>query len=351
MNARETRITRLAPSPTGAMHLGNARTFLLNWALARQLGWRVVLRIEDLDGPRVKPGADQQAIEDLRWLGIDWDQGPTWQRNDLAPYREALEKLRRAGLTYPCICTRGDIERASSAPHGEAHELRYPGTCRPMGREQLTGNREQEEKAEGPSPQPTTSSLQSDPAWRLIVPDEEIEFVDQVHGPQRFNVQQQVGDFLVATKAGVPAYQLGVVVDDARAGVTDVVRGDDLLSSTARQCLLYRVLGLGPLPCYWHLPLVLGPDGRRLAKRHGDTRLAWFRAQGVAPQRIIGLVARWSGLIDRARPVESRELVDCLDIARLPRTPVTFTTEDLQWLLAKPDAKAQNTAKSEGFKP
>jgi glutamyl-tRNA synthetase len=334
MNARETRVTRLAPSPTGAMHLGNARTFLLNWALARRLGWRIVLRIEDLDGPRVKPGADQQAIEDLRWLGIDWDQGPTWQRNDLTPYREALETLRRAGLTYPCICTRGDIERASSAPHGDAHELRYPGTCRPRtaaGQGQLAGDQEQ--------------------AWRLIVPDEAIEFVDQVHGPQRFNVQQQVGDFLVATKAGVPAYQLGVVVDDARAGVTDVVRGDDLLSSTARQCLLYRVLGLGPVPRYWHLPLVLGPDGRRLAKRHGDTRLAWFRAQGVAPQRIIGLVAHWSGLIDRARPLEPREFMDCVDIARLPRTPVTFTTEYLQWLLAQSNAPTQNAAKSKGFKP
>jgi glutamyl-tRNA synthetase len=308
----------LAPSPTGAIHLGNARTFLLNWALARQLGWRIRLRIEDLDGPRVKPGADRQAIEDLQWLGLDWEQPPLRQRADLTPYQAALAALHAAGRIYPCICTRSDIVRAGSAPHGDEHELRYPGTCRPCG------------DARNATARVSGSMV----AWRLIVPEEVVTFDDQTYGPQRDNVQQQVGDFLVATKAGVPAYQLAVVVDDARQGVTDVVRGDDLLSSTARQVLLYRFLGLGPIPRYWHLPLVLGPDGRRLAKRHGDTRLAWFRTQGVSPQRIIGLIAAWSGVLDRPQPMTIRELADRFDFARLPRQPVVCTQEHVQWLLS-----------------
>jgi glutamyl-tRNA synthetase len=320
------RITRLAPSPTGALHLGNARTFLINWAMARKSGWRVILRIEDLDGPRLKPGADTAAIDDLRWLGLDWDAGPLYQRSDLAPYEKALAILREKHLAYPCACTRKDVETAQSAPNLGDHDMRYPGTCRPAN------------LALKPAPAAPPFQQNETAAWRIQVPDEPVEFTDEFAGPQRFNVQQQVGDFIVATKAGLPAYQLAVVVDDARQGVTDIVRGDDLLASTARQIWVYRMLGLvtptSPLPRYWHLPLVLGADGRRLAKRHGDTRVASYKTLGVTPERIIGLIARWSGVTDSRAAVSAAEFAAAFDLARLPHGPVTFTQEDHQWLLA-----------------
>lgn len=313
------RTTRLAPSPTGALHLGNARTFLVNWALARRSGWRIVMRVEDLDGPRVKPGATEQALDVLRWLGLDWDGEPVYQLCDLAPYRQALARLHERGLIYPCRCTRKEIEQAQSAPHEDDHELRYPGTCRPT-----------------TSPvHENAALLQEDAtAWRVIVPDEDVTFTDMFHGEQRVNVQQHVGDFVVATKAGLPAYQLAVVVDDARQGVTDVVRGDDLLGSTARQLILYRLLGLAPLPRYLHLPLVLGPDGRRLAKRHGDTRLSTYREQGVAAQRIVGLLAWWCGATDEREPMSAATFAQRFELGRMPRGPVTFTHEDEAWLTA-----------------
>lgn len=305
------RVTRLAPSPTGALHLGNARTFLINWAMARQRGWRIILRIEDLDGPRIKPGADQQAVEDLTWLGLDWDTQAPHQTADLTPYRRALRHLQDRGLTYHCTCTRREIEGAQSAPHNDDNEMRYPGTCRAAAR----------------PPGDAT-------AVRVMIPDEAIEYEDQWHGSQSVNVQQQVGDFVVATKAGLPSYQLAVVIDDARQGITDVVRGDDLLASTGRQLWLYRMLDLTPLPRYWHLPLVVGEDGRRLAKRHGDTRIAHYREQGVDPQRVIGLLAFWCGAAPCRQPMDAAEFRDAFDVTRLPREPMTFSAEDDQWLTA-----------------
>lgn len=311
--ATNPQITRLAPSPTGALHLGNARTFLVNWAMARQRGWRIVLRMEDLDGPRLKDGADELAIDLLGWLGMDWDEGPRWQKADLAPYHAALNRLAEAKRLYPCTCTRKEIRQAQSAPHGDEHELRYPGTCRPQTMPDV-------------SYQPS-----SDQAWRFVVPDEPVTFEDGFVGAQSINVQSQVGDFVVATKAGLPAYQLAVAVDDAADGVTDVVRGDDLLRSTPRQLLLYRALGLKNEPRYHHLPLVLGPDGRRLAKRHGDSRIDTYRREGVSAERIIGLIGQWCGLGER-RPMPAAEFAQRFDLAKLPRTPVTFTEEEEHWL-------------------
>lgn len=295
--------TRLAPSPTGSLHLGNARTFLVNWALARKHGWKILLRIEDLDGPRVKPEARDGILRALEWLGLDWDEGPVTQSDDLAPYRAAMKKLAESGAAFPCALTRGEIERAASAPQEGAHDLRYDPSLRPKSWEKSfsdgTGN------------------------WRFLVPPGPLAFADMFAGPQSPDVSAVVGDFIVWTKRAVPAYQLAVVVDDHRQGITHVVRGDDLLDSAARQLLLFRALGLSPEPVYCHLPLVVGPDGKRLAKRHGDTLLEKRRAEKARSEDVIGLLAGWCGL--EAKPMTAAEFAEAFDLARLPRRPIVFT--------------------------
>lgn len=306
--------TRLAPSPTGALHLGNARTFLVNWALARQQGWEIVLRIEDLDGPRVKPEAAAEAIDILGWLGIDWDEGPLYQRHDLAPYRAALDRLAAQGDTYPCRCTRREIEQAAlSAPHGDDHELRYLGTCREI-------------------PLPGSERLGEGFALRLRVPPGETSFTDEFAGPHEHNIDATTGDFLVATKEGLPSYQLAVVIDDARQQIDRIVRGDDLLGSTHRQLLLQQRLGLEAPHEYWHLPLVVGPDGRRLAKRHGDSRISHYRGLGVAPERVIGLLAEWCGLGPR-RAMAAEQFIGEFELKRLSHEPIVLASADDAWLL------------------
>jgi glutamyl-tRNA synthetase len=304
--------TRLAPSPTGALHLGNARTFLINWMLARRNCWRVVLRIEDLDGPRIKRGADQLAIEDLRWLGIDWDEGPIYQSQRRALYDRALKTLLDHGDAYPCICTRRDVETSASAPHADDGSLVYPGTCR----DRFASIAAAVEAAGG-----------KPPAIRFKHSLSVVCFVDAFRGPVEFDVAGQIGDFVIAKADGTPAYQLAVVVDDAAMGVTDVVRGDDLLDSAARQILLYQHLKLGPIPRYWHLPLVVGPDGKRLAKRHGDTRLATYRQRGVPIQRLLALLARWCGL-ESEDEISLDEFASRFDLARLSRENVVMTPAD-----------------------
>ena len=310
--------TRLAPSPTGALHRGKARSIRVNWARARQQGLEIILRVEDLDGPRVKAGASEEAIDVLQWLGIDWDAGPFTQRSDLAPYRAALERLAAEGDVYPCRCTRKEIEAASlSAPHGDEHELRYPGTCRPA----------------TPTPLPPAALDQPGVAWRLRVPDGPTTFVDHFAGEHTHDIAATTGDFLVATKEGLPSYQLAVVVDDARQGIDRIVRGDDLLGSTHRQLLLQQRLGIAPPPEYYHIPLVIGEDGRRLAKRHGDSRISHYRRLGATPERLIGLLAEWCGLGPR-REQTATEFLAAFDLANLTQGPITFTTEDDAWLRA-----------------
>jgi glutamyl-tRNA synthetase len=318
--------TRLAPSPTGALHLGNARTFLVNWALARQRGWDVVLRIEDLDGPRVKPEAAAEAIDVLAWLGLDWDEGPHYQRHDLAPYRDALAQLADLGAIYPCRCTRREIEAASlSAPHGDEHELRYPGTCRvTSGSVPFSGPPEK-------GSDPLSATNDSPPAWRLRAPDGVTHFHDDFVGPHAHDIQATTGDFLVATKEGLPSYQLAVVIDDARQRIDRIVRGDDLLGSTHRQLLLQQRLGISPSPEYYHLPLVIGADGRRLAKRHGDSRIAYYRSLGTTAERIIGLLAEWCGLGPR-REMTASEFAREFLLERMPHERVVFTAADDRWL-------------------
>lgn len=330
-----TGITRLAPSPTGALHLGNARTFLINWAMARQQGWSILLRIEDLDGPRVKAGAEQQAIETLAWLSIDWDIGPIRQSDSLAPYEAAMETLTSRSLAYPCALTRKEIEAAASAPHapepqpaGISHEEAqigresvFPASLRPV----VT-----------PRPFNHGCDERGEPTnWRLVCPDEAIVFTDALAGEVTDRPADSIGDFVLWTKRNEPSYQLAVTVDDDRQGVTQVVRGDDLLASAARQILLRRLLGLPERITYTHLPLVVGEDGRRLAKRHGDTRLTTYREQGVVAERIIGLIAAWSGVLPRQapRPMDSREFASALRLDTIPREPVTFTQDDHAWLI------------------
>lgn len=327
------RRTRLAPSPTGALHLGNARTFLITWALARQQGWEIALRIEDLDTPRVKPGAVEGILETLAFLGIDWDDvegsprsAPMVQSADLEPYRAAMVRLAQRGRAYPCELTRSQIELAASAPQEGAHDVAFPAALRPR----VAG-----------------SALEfSDDAgenWRFVVEPGHTPVADQVAGVRDFDIASLVGDFVLWTKRRQPSYQLAVVVDDHRQGITDVVRGDDLLDSAARQFLLYRALGLGPEPTYWHLPLVVGEDGKRLAKRHGDTRVDFYRSRGVPAEAIIGLIARWSipGVFaDRPNArADARGLMSALEFKQrlrldtIPRTPVTCTPEDHSWLM------------------
>jgi len=312
MAAQPPEITRLAPSPTGALHLGNARTFIVNWILARRYGWRIVMRVEDLDGPRVRPEAIDQTLDTLRWLGLDWDGEATIQSQDLDPHAGAMDTLARAALAYPCELTRAEIAAAASAPHaGDAvpAAVTRPRPLRPSTFDNHETN------------------------WRFVTPTAPVEVDDVLVGHASLLPAEEAGDFVIWTKRGMPAYQLAVVVDDARQGVTQVVRGDDLLASAGRQVLLYQALGLRPLPTYTHLPLVLGPDGRRLAKRHGDTRLTTYQEQGVPVERILGLLAHWTLPSQPRTAINLEEFADGLDLDTMPRGPARFTPEDDAWLL------------------
>ena len=311
------RITRLAPSPTGALHLGNARTFLVNFLLARRGNWRVLMRMEDLDGPRVKAGADRQALDDLAWLGLTWQSPPLYQSTRSDAYLWALRRLVDLGAAYPCVCSRKDIELAGSAPHAGDHVAAYPNTCR--------GRFTSAEQAEAETGKP--------PAWRVEAGSETITVDDAFAGQREFDLERICGDFVVFRRSGLAAYQLAVVVDDADAGVNEIVRGDDLLDSAAMQRRLRRLLEMGPEPRYWHVPLVVGPDGRRLAKRHGDTRLSHYRTGGTPPQRVLGLLGYWCGALESRRETTLAELLEAFDIARLPHTPVVFTEDDERFLL------------------
>jgi glutamyl-tRNA synthetase len=305
--------SRLAPSPTGALHLGNARTFLVNWAMARQRGWRLHMRIEDLDGPRIKAGAAAHMIDTLRWLGLDWDGNELVQSDDLTPYTDALRKLCSDGSTFRCELSRTAISNAASAPQEGAHETAFAPTLRPN------------DAGEPFAFDDAKANI------RFLVPEGTVSINDGFCGSSEHDVAAVPGDFVIWTRRGTPAYQLAVVVDDARQGVTDVVRGDDLLPSAARQLLLARSLDL-PAQNWWHLPLVLGEDGHRLAKRHGDTRIATYRELGVRPQRLLGLLAMWCGLTDQLEELTITEVLDQFDLDQMPRGPITLTRKDDQWL-------------------
>lgn len=315
-------VGRLAPSPTGAQHAGNARTYLLAWLSARSRGGQVILRMEDLDSPRVKPGAAQQAMDDLKWLGLDWDAGPDVggpsapyvQTERLERYEAALNELAARELVYPCSCTRSDVAASASAPHLTDEGPLYSRRCAHR------SVRDADSLAPGTF------------CWRLRtdVPElsDPLEFTDAVAGRQSTHLSRDLGDFVIARSSGLAAYQLAVVVDDAAMGVTEVVRGDDLLPSTFRQLALYRLLNWAA-PEFAHPPLVIGPDGRRLAKRHGDTRLATLREAGFSPLDLVGWLAWSSGVIPDVQPVAPRDLLKIdFDFARIPRTPLVFSEAD-----------------------
>ncbi|MCC9601550.1 tRNA glutamyl-Q(34) synthetase GluQRS [Stieleria sp. JC731] len=295
---------RLAPSPTGAQHLGNARTHLAAFWAARQAGAELALRIDDLDSPRVKSWAQDQAIEDLCWLGIDWDTTIAKQTNHLAQYRDAVERLRLQGLIYPCYCSRKDIEEAISAPHESRFrgELApYPGICSGYRVGDIIQEREH--------------------CFRFRVSSETLEFDDLLMGNQRCNPAEELGDFPVVSRNGQASYQLAVLIDDQIQGVDQVVRGNDLVASTFRQIDLAGHLGLDS-PSYAHVPLVRGLDGRRLAKRHGDTRLSFYRDCGIRPEMIVGWAAFSLGLIDRLEECQANEVIEQFAWSKLPEEDI-----------------------------
>ncbi len=342
--------TRFAPAPTGALHLGNARTFLITWLRCRSMGGRLILRMEDLDHPKTKPGAAEQAYADLLWLGLDWDEGPAQAMRMLhekkggnAPaandrlvddkyiqshradiYAEKFARLREQGLVYACTCSRRDIVNAQSAPH-PGEELRYPGTCRFR-----TGNEDTND-----SDLPAGGF-----AWRFRIDDRcRTTFNDVFCGFQQSRLFDWSGDFVIGRMVPEPgqrtpaapafraAYQLAVVVDDHLMGVTEVIRGDDLLPSTHRQLVLYRALGWSP-PRFLHLPLVVGPDNRRLAKRHGDTRIASLRAAGVSARELIGRLANTCGLAKPGELLLPEDLLERFILDKIPRERVIIDEAD-----------------------
>ena len=298
-------VGRFAPSPSGRIHLGNLLCCLLAWLSARQKGGKVVLRIEDLDIARCKRPYAEQMIEDLCWLGLTWDEGPGvggpdgpyYQSERTALYEQALEKLERMGLVYPCYCTRAELH-AASAPHRSDGQAVYPGTCRHL----TAAEREKKTRA---------------PAMRLMVPDETWSFTDGHMGHYGENLLHECGDFLLRRSDGMFAYQLAVVVDDAAMGVTEVVRGSDLLSSTPRQMYLYDLLGL-KAPEFIHFPLLLAPDGRRLSKRDADAGLDDLRGKLTA-EEILGRLAYLAGFNPGMEPKSAEALLKDFDWNKVPR--------------------------------
>lgn len=287
---------RFAPSPSGRMHLGNVYTALLSWLSVKSRGGRWILRIEDLDPQRSKPEHARMIEDDLRWLGLDWDEGGLDGKGPNGPYvqsqrhhlyEEALKKLKDTGLCYPCTCTRADI-LATQAPHESDGRVVYKGTCRP---------------AVIPAPYVDTPRA----AVRLTVPDEDITFTDRIKGTQTVNLARHCGDFIVRRGDGAWSYQLAVVVDDALMGVTEVMRGDDLLLSAAQQIYLYRLLGYTP-PEFAHVPLVCNEAGIRLSKRDKSLSMEYLRAHHT-PEEILGMAAYRAGLIPSLRSVSLAELL------------------------------------------
>lgn len=286
---------RFAPSPTGRMHAGNIFAALLTWLIVKSQHGSIVLRIEDLDAQRSKPEFIDHIQRDFEMLGLTWDEGPYFQHNREEAYRAAYELLWEKALLYPCFCTRADLH-AASAPH-RGDKAVYPGTCRDLSED------ERRRKCESRSP-----------AVRLIVPDDCLSLIDDIQGFYSQNLASECGDFLVRRSDGTFAYQLAVVVDDADQGITSVVRGTDLLSSTPQQMYLQDLLGYSH-PHYAHVPLIVAQDGRRLAKRNRDAALDALLARFGTPAGVIGHIAGLCGLTPSCEPVTPEELLQSFDLS------------------------------------
>ena len=279
-------VGRFAPTPSGRMHLGNVFSALMAWASARSQNGSFILRIEDLDVRAHNPQYTSYLLDDLQWLGLTWDKGPFYQSKRTELYQEALLRLQQQELLYPCFCSRADLH-AAQAPHVSDGTYIYAGTCRNLShtkREEL--------------------SKHKIPATRLRVPSKTYTFKDRVYGPITQNLAESCGDFIVQRADGVFAYQLAVVIDDADMGITEVVRGSDLLSSTPRQLYLQDVLGLSH-PQYAHLPLLVAPDGKRLSKRNRDLDLGTLRSHRKTPEEILGFLAYCVGLAEKEEPLSA----------------------------------------------
>lgn len=294
-------VGRFAPSPSGRMHLGNVLCALLSWLSARSAGGAYVLRIEDLDPLRCPRSFAELIQEDLRWLGLDWEpEEPPYQSDRTAVYEQYEGILREKGLLYPCFCSRAELH-AASAPHLSDGRVVYTGTCRGLTAQQIA-----EKRKTRPA------------ALRVAVPNETVTFTDRVRGDYTENLRTACGDFIIRRSDGVFAYQLAVVVDDGLMGVTEVVRGNDLIGSTARQLWLHRLFGFAA-PQFCHMPLLLAHDGRRLSKRDEDLDLGRLRTC-FRPEQVVGALACAAGLIDRPEPVAAHELLRDFSWDRIPQT-------------------------------
>ena len=302
-------IGRFAPTPSGRMHLGNVFAFLIAWLSVKSRGGSIVLRMEDLDTLRTSAEFAETLRGDLRWLGLNWDEETAPQSQRSAVYDRYFEKLRDEHLLYPCYCTRSQLHNVN-APHLSDGTYVYAGSCRNLTDAQR-------------------AAFDRKPAWRVTVPDRIWEFTDQLQGYHRENLITDCGDFVVRRADGVYVYQLAVTVDDGESGVTEVVRGVDLLGSSARQMYLQELFGF-PHPTYGHVPLLVAPDGRRLSKRDKDLDLGVLR-QNITAEALIGTLACSAGLLDTPIPLSARELAGefswdklkkqdiCLDGAMLSR--------------------------------
>ncbi|HUR84778.1 MAG TPA: tRNA glutamyl-Q(34) synthetase GluQRS [Solirubrobacteraceae bacterium] len=295
---------RYAPSPTGTLHLGNLRTALLAWLFARSQDAAFILRIDDLDASRARPGLAEAQLEDLAALGLDWDGPVVRQSERHALYEAAIARLDADGLLYPCYCTRAEIRAAASAPHGALPEGAYPGTCREL----TAAERIERERAGRP------------PALRLRAREAVVSFTDRLLGAH----SAAVDDLVVRRHDGAAAYNLAVVVDDSAQGIEEIVRGADLLETTPRQ-LHVRALLAGPPVTHAHVPLVLGPDGARLAKRHGAVTLADRAASGQSPLEVRSQLAESVGLAAPGEQPSLEELLARFDPDGLPREPTVLT--------------------------
>ena len=292
---------RFAPSPTGRMHLGNVFSALLSWLSVKSLGGQWLLRIEDIDPARSRPEYARLLMDDLEWLGLHWDGDPLWQSQRSDIYEHYFQKLQEQGLTYPCYCTRAEL-LATQAPHENDGRVVYPGTCRPN----------------SPSaPAPTNKPFST----RLIVPDCDMAFTDGHYGYQHINLASQVGDFIIRRKDGAWAYQLAVVIDDALMGVTEVVRGRDLLLSSPQQMYVARLLGFAA-PDFFHFPLLINTQGQRLSKRDSSLDMGVLRQHFTASE-IIGLLACLAGLLPQCHPITPEELLPLFNWEKIPHHNIT----------------------------